>query len=291
MNILTFDIEEWYIEKVFHGGRSSSYKQFDKYLNSILDLLDECHLSATFFCVGQLAAYFPEVIKQIADRGHEIGCHSNTHTWLYNMSRNDLFEDTRISVDILQQCSGSKVQSYRAPAFSIRRENAWAFEVLGECGIEYDSSIFPAKRDFGGFSDYDYQAPTLIKINNHIIKEFPIGVTRIFGRETAYSGGGYFRLYPLWFVKNRMESNDYNMCYFHIGDLLTEQRVMTREEYENYFKEPGTFRHRYLRYLKSSIGINRAFAKVASLLRSVDFVSIDQTKQMINWDFVPVVTF
>ena len=292
MNILTFDIEEWYIEKVFHGGRSSYYQQYEKYLNLILDLLDECHLTATFFCVGQLANLFPEVVKQIADRGHEIGCHSNHHSWLYKMSRKELFEDTSTAVDILQQCIGHKVDSYRAPAFSIGEKNAWAFETLAECGIKNDASVFPTSRDFGGFSNFVHQRPTLIKINGLAIREFPICVTRIVGKDTAFSGGGYFRLYPLWFVKQRMEKNDYNMCYFHIGDLLPERgRVMKREEYERYFQESGTWRNRYLRCLKSSIGTRGAFAKMTSLMQSMDFVSIAQTEQMIDWNHVPVVSF
>ena len=34
MNILTFDIEEWYIEKTLHGGREEKYRQFDEYVGS-----------------------------------------------------------------------------------------------------------------------------------------------------------------------------------------------------------------------------------------------------------------
>lgn len=290
MNILTFDIEEWYIEKTFYGERSEYYKQYDHYLGEILDLLDECHLSATFFCVGQLGVQFPDVVKRIAERGHDVGCHSNVHTWLNKMNYKEVLEDTRLAVDALEQCIGQKITSYRAPAFSIGKSNAWAFEVLAECGIERDASVFPAVRDFGGFAEFGHQSPSLIEYNGSKIKEFPTCITKVLGKETAYSGGGYFRFFPLWFVNSRMKGNDYNMCYFHIGDLIPEcGGVMTKAEYEEYFKEPGTWKNRHLRFLKSNIGKSGAFQKMASLLRSTEFVSLAQALEMINWETVPKV--
>lgn len=89
MNILTFDIEEWYIEKSYHGGRKEKYAEFDRILAQILDLLDKKNTKATFFCVGEMGVDFPEVIKRIANRGHEIACHSNRHFWLNKLSRDE----------------------------------------------------------------------------------------------------------------------------------------------------------------------------------------------------------
>ena len=86
MKIVSFDIEEWYIEKKFNGNRAEKYIEYDKYLNAILDKLDACETKATFFCLGKIATDFPYVIKSISSRGHEIGCHSNEHLWLTKMS-------------------------------------------------------------------------------------------------------------------------------------------------------------------------------------------------------------
>lgn len=283
MNILTFDIEEWYIEKVFYGGRSSCYRQYDHYLDSILELLDERQLQGTFFCVGQMGVMFPEVVRKIHNRGHEVGCHSNIHTWLNKMSREEVYEDTRQAIDSLEQCIGKKVTSYRAPAFSIGKENAWAFEILAKCGIEIDASVYPAVRDFGGFAEFGQQKPALVKYGDCTIKEFPVCLTHLMGKEIAFSGGGYFRFFPLWFVKNRIRNNDYNMCYFHIGDLIPEHGgVMTKEAYESYFKEPGTLFNRYKRYIKSNLGKNGAFAKMTSLISSMDFVNIETASKKLD---------
>lgn len=165
MNILTFDIEEWYLEKMYFGDHAEKYKEFDRYLGEILNTLDERNLKGTFFCVGGLGREFPEVVKRIADRGHDVGCHSDIHTWLNKMTREECLADTRMAVDSLEQVIGQKVKSYRAPAFSIGASNKWAFEVLAECGIERDASVFPAVRDFGGFAEFGQKTPAIIRYN------------------------------------------------------------------------------------------------------------------------------
>lgn len=288
MNILTFDIEEWYDEKAHFGAREEKYQEFDGYLRQILELLDERSIKGTFFCVGKMATDFPQVVKLIAEKGHEIGCHSNVHMWLTKMSRDEVTEDTREAIDSLEQCVGSKVKSYRAPAFSIGEQNKWAFEVLGEFGIKRDASVFPAARDFGGFSNFGHKSPVLVYTSNCILKEFPICTTKILGKELAYSGGGYFRFFPLSFVKKEMEKSDYSMAYFHIGDLVPETKgVMSKEEFEDYFKEPGTLKSRYMRYIKSNLGKKGAFSKLKSLIRETDFVNLEQADSQIDWKQTP----
>ena len=239
MNILTFDIEEWFLEKNCFGNRKEKYQTFDHYLNLILDNLEREQKKATFFCVGGMAREFPEVIRRIADKGHEIGCHSDKHVWLTKLSEKELLSDTKIAIESLEQCVGKKVISYRAPAFSIGNGNKWAFEILAECGIKRDASIFPATRDFGGFANFGQKTPSIVRCGGVEIKEFPICTVHIVGKEMAYSGGGYFRFFPLWFVKKEMSKSNYAMTYFHIDDLIPESgRMMTKEEFEDYFKKP-----------------------------------------------------
>lgn len=288
MNILTFDIEEWYLEIIYHGGRKERYEMFDNYLSRILDMLDERNIQATFFCLGQLVTDFPEVVRCINDRGHEVGCHSDKHLWLTKLSLKEALDDTRMAVDALEQCIGKKVISYRAPAFSIGEDNKWAFEVLAECGIERDASVFPAYRDFGGFPQFNSHKPTLVSCHGVTMKEFPIPTTKIMGKELAFSGGGYFRFFPLWYIKNVMKKEEYNMCYFHIGDLLPgPKRAMAKEEYEGYFREPGTFLNRYKRYLKASLGRHGVFEKMESLISSDVFIGLDEADRRIDWDKAP----
>ena len=172
MNLLTFDIEEWYLNHQ-KGGPIEKNAEFDRYLDAILNKLDERQTKATFFCVGEMGRLFPKVIRKIQVQGHEIGCHSNIHTWLNKMTETECREDTRQAVDSLEQCIGEKVKSYRAPAFSIGEKNKWAFEILAENGIERDASIFPAARDFGGFPNFGQKTPCIVEYNGIKLKEFP----------------------------------------------------------------------------------------------------------------------
>lgn len=290
MNILTFDIEEWALAKAGGYGTAERYAEYDEFLGRILDVLDERGFKGTFFCTGMMAADFPQVVRLIFDRGHEVGCHSYKHTWLNKMTEDEVREDTRISVNALEQCIGQKVKSYRAPAFSIGKENKWVFEILCENGITRDASIYPAERDFGGFADFGRNSPSMIFCNNRQFKEFPICTTKLFGQGLAYSGGGYFRFFPLSFVKKEMAKHDYNMTYFHIGDLIPERSGMiSREAFENYYKIPGTLKNRCVRYIKTNLGKKGAFIKMEKLIKTEQFVSIEQADGMTDWLQAPVV--
>ena len=287
MNVLSFDVEEWFIEKKFSGGRQERYQEFDRYLKLILDTLDKIDTKATFFCLGKIATDFPEVIRTISEKGHEIGCHSNEHLWLTKMTPEQLKKDTHDAISALEDVCGKKVVSYRSPAFSIGQNNKWAFEILAEEGIERDASIFPAQRDFGGFASFPTDNPTKISYNGIVLKEFPICLTKLMGKETAYSGGGYFRFFPLKFIQNRIDESQYIMTYFHIGDLLhNKDKIMSRKEYETYFKEAGTLQNRLSRYIKSNLGTKGAFDKMSKLIENNNFISLEKADSLINWDNV-----
>lgn len=284
MNILTYDIEEWYAEETLYGDRKEKYPEYDQYLGCILDILDKNQTKATFFCVGGLTSKYDYVIKRIAERGHEIGCHSNHHHFLNKMTYEEVLADTKEAVDAIEQVIGKKVLSYRAPAFSVGESNKWAFDILAECGIERDASVFPAERDFGGFANFGAEEPCVISHNGHTIKEFPICMASLFDKEVAYSGGGYFRFFPLAYIKSEIRKADYTMCYFHIGDLLPESKsVMSRKEYEDYFKEDGSLINRYKRYIKANLGKKGAFDKMTRLIEQTRFINLADADAQIDW--------
>ena len=283
MNILTFDIEEWYIEKI-SGGRDYRYRQFDEVLSKLLDMLDAHQMKGTFFCVGRMAMDFPEVIRKILERGHEIGCHSHVHTWINKMSEEALRKDTSEALKALEDVSGQKVVSYRAPAFSLTEQNKWAVNVLAECGIENDASIFPTSRDFGGYPVFPQDTPCEISYQGATLKEYPISLASLFGKKIAYSGGGYFRLLPYWFVSKTMKQRNYNICYFHLADLIHEEhKMLNKASYEAYFKEPGTLKNRWIRYVKSNVGTGDAYGKMIKLLDNHTFISIIQADGILDW--------
>jgi polysaccharide deacetylase family protein (PEP-CTERM system associated) len=287
MDIISFDIEEWYIEKHFSGNREQRYRDYDECLEKILSILETNDTKATFFCVGAMGREFPTVIRKIADAGHDIGCHSDTHTWLSKMTREELNEDCHSALESLRQCIGKDVDCFRAPAFSIGQDNSWAFGILYENGVRIDSSIFPATRDFGGFAEFGTAEPALVEFNGCTVKEFPICLAKIVGKEIAYSGGGYFRFFPYHFIKKHITNSNYAISYFHINDLLKERDgLMKRKDYEEYFKEPGTLSNRINRYIKGNLGKGGALRKMSRLIENLDYVSMSIADKAIDWDVV-----
>ncbi len=276
MNILTFDIEDWWVYEHYGLGNSIDYlTRLEYYLDLILETLDTKNYKATFFCLGEVAAKYPGIIKKIHARKHHIGCHSYSHTFFTETTREMFSEDTKKALDSIQSITGEKVNSYRAPAFSVTDTNLWILEVLSENGILFDSSIFPAERSFGGIKDFSLKKPCIIEFNGVSIKEFPISITKIFGKESAYSGGGYFRLFPYFKIKSIMKNSDYVMSYFHIKDFdKNQKRVFMKLQGENALE----------RYFKNYYGLRRNLCKFIRLLDEFEFINIEQADKIINWN-------
>lgn len=268
MYILTFDIEEWYCYQLKDYGTKEFYLPIlDQLLGDLLDLLDSRSFTATFFCVGEIAREYPHIIKKIAERGHEIGCHSNRHRWLTELTYKELQSDTKDAITALENTIGKKVRSYRAPAFSIGESNKWALEILAENGIECDSSIFPASRDFGGFPSFTEKKPVTIIYKGIKLKEFPIGTINVFGKEMAYSGGGYFRMMPYALTKRILLKSEYGIVYLHIRDFDKSQKKKINR-----------------RYFKNYYGVDGAYNKLCQLILDFDFINIDKADKNINWN-------
>ena len=84
---------------------------------------------------------------------------------------------------------------------------------------------------------------------------------------------------------------DYVMFYFHINDLIEEKTAfMSRQEYESYFKEPGTLKNRVSRYLKANIGKGSSMKKLDHLLSRYAFLNVEEAAQNIKWNHQPCIT-
>jgi len=281
MKILTFDIEDWWGYKNNSIDRKEDYlPRLDWYLLQILNLLEEKNIQATFFCLGKVTEEYPNVIKSIAKRGHQIGCHSYSHRFWGDAKPKEVVEDTKKALELIENLIGEKVVAYRAPAFSITEKNSWIIEILVENGIEYDCSIFPASRRFGGFPNFKRDNPCIIDRYGVKIKEFPIPTIKILGKDIAYSGGGYFRLFPYSAIKSLVKRNDYVMTYFHIKDFDKEQKRI----YRSFQGESAP-----INFFKNYYGLRNSFLKFRKLIEDFDFVSVEQAANTINWNEVPLV--
>ncbi len=273
MNLLTFDIEDWY-----NCDFISEDVNWDKYecriyegVRRLLNELDKCQQKGTFFCLGWLAEKHPSIIKEIADKGHQMGCHSYQHELTFRLTPEEFKVDTLKAKHLIEDVIGKKVNIFRAPGFSITEKNTWAIDCLVEMGFEYDCSVFPAHHDYGGMPNYGKAEPTIIRTRKgNEIKEFPINTHRFYGKNIVFSGGGFFRFFPYWLIKKWSKQTDYMMTYFHPRDFDKDQPIIKT-------LPP-------MRKFKSYIGLSSAFTKFQKLLSDFEFVSVDNAAKLINWD-------
>ena len=275
MNILTFDIEEWFhILNHPSTDNESSWGDFEyrlkENLDRILTLLNDSDTKATFFCLGWVARKYPDIIKLISSSGHEIGSHSNSHQLIYRHDRSFFRNDLEISIKSLEDITGKKVTSYRAPGFSLVEKTMWAFTELVAQGIEYDCSIFIGNHAHGGRIKSFGLTPSVINIEDKKIKEFPVNSYKLFNKEIPFSGGGYFRLLPYQVIKHLMRVSEYNMAYFHPRDFDKDQPII---------KDLS-----YLRLFKSYYGLKYSLPKAVKFLKDFDFVTLSEADKIVDWD-------
>lgn len=280
MNILTFDIEEWF--HILDNNSTKTEVDWAKYpsrihenMERIFQLLEETNQQATFFCLGWVARKHPDIIRAISNRGFEIATHSDLHQLAYEQSRSEFKNDLETSIKALEDITGKKIRAYRAPGFSIKQENKWVFEVLIENGIEVDCSVFPAKRSHGGFEQFGVAEPCWIDIDGHRLKEFPINTVNGLGKSLIFSGGGYFRLIPYPILQQLTKRSNYVMTYFHPRDFDANQPMI--EELSR------------LRKFKSYYGLSGCLDKLKELMTDFPFIDLATAEQLVNWDQAKIV--
>jgi polysaccharide deacetylase family protein (PEP-CTERM system associated) len=145
INALSIDLEEWYHTELARGERSS-LSQATEATQPILDLLDRYQIKASFFVVGEVAEQNPDLIRSIFERGHEIGCHTFSHTLVWELGENLFRQELEHCQSVMERILGKvRMKGFRAPCYSIDNRNKWALKVLADFGYQYDASIFPLK--------------------------------------------------------------------------------------------------------------------------------------------------
>lgn len=273
MNILTFDIEDWYncdyLSQDFDWDKWEY--RVDKALLPLLEELDIRGLKGTFFCLGWLAEKHPDIIREIDKRGHQIGCHSYQHQLLFRLNPEQFIEDTMKSKLYLEKIIGKTIYAFRAPGFSITRNNLWVIDKLVEMGFMYDCSVFPAYHDCGGMPRCGVYGPAILKTKaGNMIKEFPVNIHSVAGMKFAFSGGGFFRILPYWLIKKWGRESEYMMTYFHPREFDVEQ--------------PRVKGLSLKQKLKSYVGIKGNMKKWKSLLDDFEFVNVLTADKLIDWD-------
>lgn len=227
LNALTVDVEDWYHTNGLNIPKNKwSQLPATVYTNTmkLLDLFDEYDVKATFFVLGDVAQRYPQLIKEIINRGHEIGSHSMNHQLVYQQSIEEFKQDFLQSIDILQQISGQKIQYYRAPSWSISKDQVEILQFLQENGIICDSSLQPFKTPLSGMSGISVEAfKPIINGNKLRLIEFPPTVMKISKQLTfPFAGGFYLRLFPYPVISRllkKLNTKRPGMIYVHPWEI------------------------------------------------------------------------
>jgi len=195
-NALTIDFEDWYqgleIPPADWGGFESRIVPAGRRL---LEILSAANVHATFFVLGAVAERHPEIVREIADAGHELGTHGYSHTLIYTQTPEVFREEMKRAVGAVEQITGGKILGHRAPFFSITKKSLWALDILGELGMRYDTSIFPVANYRYGIEDAP-RWPYSLDAAGRTMEEFPISTWRVLGKNVPIAGGAYFRIFP-----------------------------------------------------------------------------------------------
>ena len=274
MNILTFDIEEWF--HLLDCDATRTENEWKKYevriydnVERIFNVLEDTNTKATFFIVGWIAKTYPDLVRRISEK-YQIGCHTMNHQLVWQQTPEEFKADVEEGVKMLEDITGNKVECFRAPGFSIRKSEAWAFEILANLGIKFDCSVFPAAHAHGGMPSYPKAAPGIFEYHGVQMKEFPVGFKTIAGKHVMFSGGGYFRLFPYPLIKKwSKESDRYLLSYIHPRDLDAGQPMIKNLSATRKFK--------------SYYGLKGAESKLHRWLKDFSFIDIETANRMVDW--------
>jgi len=244
VNAMTVDVEDYFQVSAFerHVRRGDWDRlpcRVPANVDRILALFDEAGVKATFFTLGWVAERFPELVRRVADEGHEVASHGWSHVRVTQQQADDFREDVIRTKALLEDVTGREVKGYRAASYSIGKGNLWALDVLHETGHSYSSSIFPIRHDLYGMPD----APRFaFEPGPAGFVEFPVTTVRVGNRNWPCSGGGWFRLLPYavsrWGLR-RVNEGDRQpaIFYFHPWEIDPDQprqRVSAKARFRHY---------------------------------------------------------
>jgi len=267
VNIMSIDVEEWYHPEALRPWMPASrwedqQSHVERQLDSILDLLEQYHVQATFFILGQVARAHPGLVRRIAEGGHEIASHGDGHRMITELNERDFERDLLDAREALLAAGAEEVLGYRAPTFSVMDETLWALDVIAKTGHAYDASIYPVHHDRYGMPN----APRFAHRLDNGLVELPGSTVRAFGNNIPVGGGGYLRLLPLTVnlaaleYLNRVEKEPF-VVYFHPWEIDPAQPRIDL---------PSTRRARHYGFVDKMLG------KLETLCRRFRFTSARQ---------------
>lgn len=207
LHSFSIDVEDWYQSS--HDFNAPISEVCVHNTRKVLDFLSMYNVKGTFFIQGMVVKQYPFLVKEIDQKGHEVQSHGFSHRPVNRMGPDKFRWELQETSKYIEDITGKLVYGYRAPDFSIDEQSFWAFEIMYECGIRYDSSVFPLKTSRYGINGFK-RGYSIINTPSGDIEELPVSVLELRGLQgmrIPVGGGGYFRLLPSWFL---------NYCLRHL---------------------------------------------------------------------------
>ncbi|MBV8624937.1 MAG: DUF3473 domain-containing protein [Herbaspirillum sp.] len=226
-NAMTVDVEDYFQVSAFANtiSRDSWENQpcrVERNMDRILAIFADHGIHATFFTLGWIAERYPAVVRRIVEEGHELASHGYGHLRASDQDRAQFADDIGRAKALLEDIGGQEVKGYRAPSFSIGKDNMWALDVLQEAGYRYSSSIYPVKHDHYGVPD----APRFAYYPNGPdgLLEVPVSTVRFGEKNYPAGGGGFFRFFPYalsrWLLRRvNQRDGEAAIFYFHPWEI------------------------------------------------------------------------
>lgn len=268
VNALSIDVEDYFQVSAFasHVRRSdwdSMECRIERNIERMLGLLADANATATFFTLGWIAERYPELIRRIAEAGHEIASHGFGHERASEQTPDAFLADIRLAKAIIEDVTSREVRGYRAPSFSVESSNRWAFDSIARAGYRYSSSIYPIRHDHYGEPD----APRFAHEVRPGLLEIPVATVRMGRRNWPAGGGGYFRLLPYalscWSIAHiNKRDRQPAMFFLHPWELDPDQPRIA-----------GTSRKTRFRHY---VNLHRTAPRLAQLLRDFRWSRVDR---------------
>jgi polysaccharide deacetylase family protein (PEP-CTERM system associated) len=196
--LLSVDFEDWHQlvrRRVGVADREQPGPALERQTEALLVLLDEIDARATFFILAMAAREYPALVSRIARAGHEIACHGDQHLPVHSQSPESFANDVRRARETVAELTARQPVGYRAPAFSITRDSAWAYDVLVSEGFAYDSSQHDSPRLRHRIRERG-SSPHVMELAGGNLWEFPIAVWSTRAGPVPVGGASYWAVLP-----------------------------------------------------------------------------------------------
>lgn len=230
-HILTVNLEDYFQVGAFNTFiQKNRWQRFETRVevttDRTLELLAKHDARATFFILGWIADQYPQVVRRIADAGHEVAVRGYYHRGVRDMTPDEFKADVLRARIAVEDASGRRAGGFRLADGWLGPDDLWALDALADLGFAYDSSIAPMGKQFGDdprrFTPHEHRNST------RSVLELPISTGHVLGVRVPVAGGNYLRQLPRPLTRraaDRWVSEHPHplVAYFHTWELDPDQ--------------------------------------------------------------------